>query len=135
MEISNWKRVQIVALVQSGVKLVNVPSQLNVFPQLFSVTMKCFKITGNFNSLQRYGRPRVTTCVTDRAIKIAVTIDPTVSSSTIAANLPDQVSDRSVRRRLFNEFGLAARRPAKNHFYQRNCARLKTILWTISKFF
>lgn len=63
---------------------------------------------------RRPGRTsRVTSAATDRLIHRMVVANPTLSSTAIAAQLPTPVSSRTVRRRLFKDFNLRSRRPAK----------------------
>ena len=119
MEISPTKRAQIVALVNSGQKQIDVAEQLGVSQQLVSLTMKRWRDTDGFDSRRRSGRPRATTAATDRAIKRAVTINPIASSSSIAAALPTPISARTVRRRLSTECDLKANWPAKKPLLTR----------------
>ena len=83
MEISPTKRAQIVALINSGQKQIDVAKQLVVSQQLVSLTMKRCRDTGGFDSRRRSGRPRATT-----------------------AALPTPISARTVRRQLSAECDL-----------------------------
>ena len=80
MEISVVRRVQIVALVESGMKMKNVAFTMSVSPQVVSLTMKRYRDTGAFASKPRSGRPPVTTEKDDCMMKRAVVVNPNLSS-------------------------------------------------------
>ena len=73
------------------------------------------KKTGSAKPLSRTGRPRATTPQTDRLIRRSAIATPTISSAQIRTKLPGvaKVSARTIRRRLHDEMGLKAYRPAK----------------------
>ena len=83
-----------------------------------SSVQKClarYGATGSCSWRKAPGKTRVTSFRTDWFIKRAATINPTISSSEIKAQLPQDVtavSTRTIRRRLQEDMGLRSYRPA-----------------------
>ena len=113
MEFRETTRAQIVALDESGMKQSAIANQLHLSRQAVHGVLKRFRATGDLKSRPRSGRPSVTSPQTDRMIRRMIKVNPTVSSSVLAASLPVPIAPRTVRHRLQKKFNMRARRPAK----------------------
>lgn len=115
MELSSELRAQIVALCDSGLSQTAVAKMLKLSRQCVNYTLKRFRETGSFKSKPRSGRPSVTSPATDRMIRRKVLIDPTISSTCISRELPENVhvKPRTIRHRLLQKYGLKSRAAAR----------------------
>ena len=113
-EISPHIVAQMVALRQEGLMQIAISKRLGVSQSVISRALKRDRDTGKFDARKRHGRPRCTTSRTDAMIRQLAVVDPTTTSTNIQSQLPPQVkvSKTTIKRRLHNEFGLKAYRPA-----------------------
>lgn len=105
-------RKRIVADFSEGMSQKNISLKYKVHKSSVSRIIANFKKNSDVSVQHSGGRPRKTTNRTDNLIIQKVKKDPFITSSKIAATLPIQISDRTIRRRL-NDASLPARRPAK----------------------
>jgi transposase len=118
-EITPKKRSNIKLLREEGYSQREIASRLNISQSAVWRTIARFRETGNLKSFHRTGRPRCTSGRVDRIIKRLVQDNPRISSAQISQNITSlssaakPCSPRTVRRRLFSEFNLKARRPAR----------------------
>jgi transposase len=90
-------------------------STLNISQSCVQRSLKRIAELGSYSSRRRSGRPRITTAHGDRIIRRMSVAHPMASSSWIQAHLPESVSASrtTIKRRLHDELGLKAYRPAK----------------------
>ena len=118
-ELSEGKRAQVLLLHEMGFSQRKIACKLLVsrcaVRRCIDRYKTCTKSTAEgLKSKKRSGRPKVTTQRTDNLIVRLSKRSPRASAARIQSQLPrvDQVSTRTVRRRLFTS-GLKARKPAK----------------------
>ena len=112
MELSPKKRAVVVALSKSGIKQTEIAAEVGVIQSCVSKLLRNFRDTGTPTKRQRSGRPKKTTCQTDRQIARQSLRNRQPTSTDIRNQLSLPVSSRTVRRRLVKA-GLVARRPRK----------------------
>ena len=114
-DFSEIKAAQAVVLSKQGLTQVEIARYFGVNQSTIQRCLIRHRKTGTYkNYRNQCGRNRVTSTRTDNMIRRMAVADPNVSSSCIVARLPDevQVSSRTIRRRLHDEFNLKAYRPA-----------------------
>ena len=114
-DFSEIKASQTVVLCKQGLTQVAIARYFGVNQSTIQRCLVRHRKTGTYkNFWNECGRKQVTSTRTDNMIHRMAVADPSVSSSCIVARLPDevQVSSRTIRRRLHDEFILKAYRPA-----------------------
>ena len=113
-EISSHIVAQMLALRQEGLTQIVISKRLGVNQSIVSRALKRHRETGKFGARKRHGRPRCTTPRTDAMMRRLAVVTPTITSTSIQSQLPPdvKVSKTTIKRRLHNEFGLKAYRPA-----------------------
>ena len=101
-----------------------IASRLGVHPSTVHRTISRFNYLGSYSSINRCGRPPVTTQRDDAIIRRCVIKNPMISARQILGELPGDcnTSMRTIQRRLTHKFNLAAYRPA-----QKPCLSKKNI--------
>lgn len=119
--IPEWKVAQISALHGAGFTQQAISSRLKVSQSSVNKALTRIRERGDFTAREKSGRPRITSRQTDSVMRRIVTADPTASASFIATQLPEGVhpSVHTIRRRLRNDFGLRAYRPARKPLLSR----------------
>lgn len=114
MNISNELRSNIIILNEEGYSQRAIANRLRVSKTAVQETIARKRSTGSFVPLKRPGRPRKTSKQTDNLIHRIVVAQPTSSSSFIQTQLPPHVniSTKTIRRRLCDDFKLRSYRPA-----------------------
>lgn len=114
-ELSPKKRGIALALINEGRLQTEVAKRLGVSQSAISRAKKRVEESGKLTSRPRSGRPRVTTPRTDNKIHLDIKKNPFLTSAKLKQRLPatSRVSERTIRRRLKDEFGLPARKPVK----------------------
>ena len=112
MITSTEKRAQIVVLREEGYTQRENSRKVEVLLSTVNEILQHVKKFGVTTPNKSPGRRRITSKQTDNAIKRAAIKNPFASSGQIAAELSptSNVSKRTIRRLLANEFGLRARR-------------------------
>lgn len=113
-EYSEFLRGKIVILNEEGYSQQKIAERLKISKTGVRKTLQRLAKTGSTSSKPRSGRPRISSSRTDNVIHRLAVINPTISSSEIQAELPkgENISCRTIRRRLRDEFKLGAYRPA-----------------------
>jgi transposase len=114
-ELLPEKRAQIVALHSLGLSNRAISSHLSVPRSTVGYTLQRDAMqqgANQFHSLKRSGRPRASSTQTDRLIRRQAILNPTIAASEISVSLPDELSVRTIQRRLQRESGLNVCRPA-----------------------
>ena len=113
-DISSNTVAQIVALRTESLTQVEISQRLRVSQSIVSRALKRHRETGNFSARHRTGRSRCTSKRTDLLIKRIATVNPTATSTSIKAALPQEVtaSSSTIKRRLRDDFNLKAYCPA-----------------------
>lgn len=111
-DISDFLKGQIVTLNAEGYSQCSIAERLHISRCAVQNVLKL----GGTSRRVNCGRRRKTTPRQDRFVKSVVTASPHTSSNRIAQLAQEHginISSRTVRRRLSDDFGLVARRPAK----------------------
>lgn len=112
-QVTPRKRSMISQYVKDGLNSTEISAKLGIARRTVCDIVNRFKQTGSVDVRRRSGRPRITTRRDDLLIRRAAVKNPTLSSCLIKLETGLHASTRTVRRRLVDEFGLRARRPAK----------------------
>lgn len=112
-EITPRKRAQMVILQKQKLSHRRIAEILGISKGAVTYGLTRARELDSTKSRRRSGRPRSTTATTDRLIHRAATANPTWSSAQIASTMQTPPSARTIRRRLFVDFKLPSRRPAK----------------------
>lgn len=99
-------------LLRAGETQTEVARHFNVSQSTISRLLSRFQETGAVTDRPRSGRPRVTTAVEDRFMRLRHLRNRFISASSTVQSMPAvrRISDQTVRNRL-HSFGLWARRP------------------------
>lgn len=113
-ELSTEKRAQIITLHDQGLSERAISMSVSVPKTTVHDTLSRYADLQTYTSRKRSGRPRVTTPQDDRTIRRVCVKDPTASANEILVQLPalGNISARTVRRRLQNDFQLQAYHPS-----------------------
>lgn len=120
---SPGKRAKIQLLMEDGKSERAIAARLQMPKTTVHDVIQHIKSTGTSAAGRSSGRPRCTTSKTDAMIRRAATKDPLASSSQILNELPPDVnvSSRTIRRRLVDDFSLRSYRAAlKPRLSQKN---------------
>lgn len=113
-ELTPKKRSVIVALAKEDLSYSAIAQRVGCSKASVCKTLKLFNETGGMVSRPRSGRPRCTTPRDDFAMVRAIKKQPFMTSADVRAELPSvNVSLRTIRRRLCDEFQLRSRRAAR----------------------
>jgi len=107
------KRAIVVQYIKDGVKQSEICKKLTLSKSVVSRIASKFWSSGTSEAGKSTGRPRITTRREDNTFRRCAVINPTYSSQQIKVETCSAASTRTIRRRLFNEFGLRACKPAK----------------------
>ena len=107
------KRAVIHQYHMDGLKISEISGKLVIPRKTVSNIVHRIRETGSAEAGQHTGRPRATTQREDLLIRRAVVKEPHMSSMQIKVECRTNVSTRTIRRRLSDEFGLRAYRAAK----------------------
>ena len=131
-EISPHIVAQMVALRQEGLTQIAISKRLGVSQSVISRALKRHRDTGKFDARKRHGRPRCTTSRTDAMIRQLAVVNPTTTSTNIQSQLPPQVkvSKTTIKRRIHNEYGLKAYRPAAKPMLSKKNIKDRYSHWT-----
>jgi transposase len=107
-------RANIKLLWEDGASERQISAKLRMPKSTVHDIIQLIKDTGSTAPRKRFGKARITSKQTDNMIRRAAVRDPTISSTQIRADLPNDVtvSTRTIRRRLLKDAGLRSRRPA-----------------------
>lgn len=125
-QITPRKRAIVLQYHKDGLKQVEICRKLKMARSTVSQLIRQFNTTGSSSAGKSSGRPRVTSKRDDTCIGRCSRIHPTYSSSQIKVETGVTASCRTIRRRLFSEFHLPARRPAKKPLLNKQ-QRLKRV--------
>jgi transposase len=114
-ELSSELRAQITTLHEHGLSQREISSDLGISQPCVQRTLRRFSELGSYRSRKRSGRPRATSIRDDHIIRRTSVAHPTASAAYIARQLPptSRPSLSTIKRRLHDDFGLKAHRPAR----------------------
>lgn len=118
-DVTPKKGSVILAYAKDGLSYRTIGKKLSISKTAVEQVLKRYQQSGRFSRKNRSGRRRKTTARDDSAMKRAVTINPFITSTEIAASLPSVISARTVRRRLHDDFKLPRRTPARKPFLNK----------------
>lgn len=116
VSLSDVERAQIVTLYKEGYSERSICEKVKHSKNAVHNALVKFQKTGTYSDAKRSGRPRKTTLRDDHVIRRVAVRSPTSSASKIRSVLlarGAKVSRRTVSRRLVDDFGLKAHKPAK----------------------
>lgn len=112
-DVTPKKASVVVAYFKDGLSCRTIAKKLNVGKSSVSRIIKRYQQLGSCSRRVGSGRLRKTSKRDDKLIKRAVVKDPFITSAEIAASLPVNISARSIRRRLVDDFDLRSLKPAR----------------------
>lgn len=113
VEITPKKRAVCIALKKEGLSCREIADRTGISKSSVNRAIQIFNETGQYCSRKRSGRPKVTSPRDDLAIRRLIQKNPFMSSTDVQAEVPVEVSDRTIRRRLLDKFNLRSHRAAK----------------------
>ena len=113
------KRATIIQYTKDGWTQRQIAEKFQIPKSTVGNIVKRFNITGSSDAGKSTGRPRITSKRQDSLIKRSATKNPSLSSLEIKLDTACTASTRTIRRRLVEDFGLRARRPARKPLLTR----------------
>jgi transposase len=115
-QITPRKRAIVAQYFKDDLKQSEICKRLCMNKATVSLLIKKLRTTGSITAGKSTGRKRVTSARDDHRIRRSASTHPNFSSLQIKVDADVAASSRTVRRRLYKDFGLRARRPAKKPF-------------------
>lgn len=112
-EITPRKRAVVIQYSKDGLKQRDICKRLSLSESVVSRMIKKYRNSGSSSPGKRTGRPRVSSKRDDALVRRSAVKNPTYSSLQIKMETGFKGSTRTIRRRLFTTFSLAARRPSR----------------------
>jgi transposase len=112
-QVTPRKRAVISQYIRDGLSVSEISTRLKIPRTTVFYIAKRYKTSGAAEAANRTGRPRITSKRDDNVIRRSAVKIPGISSLEILHQTGIKASTRTIRRRLFQQFRLAARRPAR----------------------